>query len=48
MTTFDPDTQAQDPTVLRRIVREMDGTLGLNAEARQAGRIAEGDEARIL
>lgn len=48
MTTFDPDTQEQDPSVLRRIVREMDGTLGLNAEVVVPGEIGEWDVAEIL
>lgn len=48
MTTFDPDTQEQDPSVLRRIVREMDGTLGLNAEVVVPGEIGEWDFAEIL
>ena len=48
MTTFDPDTLAQDPGVLRRIVKQMDGTLGLNAEVLEKGEIAEGDAAEIL
>src|SRR5436190_1180418 len=30
MTTYDPDTLKQDPSVLRRIVNELDGTLGLD------------------
>ena len=30
MTTYDPDTQAQDPGVLRRIVREFGGTMALD------------------
>lgn len=48
MTTFDPDSQAQDPSVLRRIVQEMDGTLGLNAEVATPGEMAEWDFAEIL
>ncbi len=48
MTTFDPDTQEQDPSVLRRIVHQMDGTLGLNAEVLTAGEIAEEDFAEVL
>lgn len=48
MTTFDPDTLAQDPAVLRRIVQQMDGTLGLNAEVLEPGEIAEWDLAEIL
>jgi len=30
MTTYDPDTLEQDPTVLRRIVQEMGGRLALD------------------
>lgn len=43
MTTFDPDTQAQDPEVLRDIVARFDGTLALNAEVLRGGRLREGD-----
>ena len=31
MTTYDPDTLAQDPDVLKSIVRRFDGRLALNA-----------------
>jgi uncharacterized protein YcbX len=48
MTTYDPDTQAQDPSVLRRIVREFDGTLALNAAVVRAGRLAVGDAVDLL
>ena len=43
MTTYDPDTQAQDPEVLRDIVRRFDGTLALNAEVVRGGTLREGD-----
>lgn len=43
MTTFDPDTQEQDPTVLRRIVRDFGGTIGLDCDVVEPGRIAVGD-----
>ncbi len=43
MTTFDPDTQAQDPGVLRDIVARFDGTLALNAEVLRGGTLREGD-----
>jgi uncharacterized protein YcbX len=43
MTTFDPDTRAQDPGVLRDIVRRFDGTLALNAEVVRGGALREGD-----
>ena len=43
MTTFDPDTQAQDPGVLRRIVEKFDGVLGLNCGVLEGGVVAEGD-----
>src|SRR3954470_12375841 len=39
MTTFDPDTAAQDTEVLLRIHRELDGLLALNCEVLRAGRI---------
>lgn len=42
MTTFDPDTLVQDPGVLRKIVREFDGTLALNAFVIRGGRLRTG------
>jgi hypothetical protein len=39
MTTYDPDTLAHDPTVLRRIVREMGGRLALDTYVVRGGRI---------
>jgi uncharacterized protein len=43
MTTFDPDTLQQDRNVLRRIVRELDGTMALDCAVLQGGLIHEGD-----
>jgi hypothetical protein len=48
MTTYDPDTLEQDPTVLRRIVREMDGRLALDSYVVQGGRVAVGDPVELL
>lgn len=48
MTTFDPDSQVQDPQVLRRIVEAMEGQLGLNAEVLIPGVVAAWDLAEIL
>ena len=47
MTTFDPDTAAQDTEVLLRIHRELDGLLALNCEVLRPGRIRVGDTATI-
>jgi len=48
MTTWDPDTQAQDLGVLRDIARRFDGRICLNAEVLQAARIEAGDEVELL
>lgn len=48
MTTYDPDTLEQDPTVLRRIVREMDGRLALDSYVVQPGRVSVGDPVELL
>jgi MOSC domain-containing protein len=48
MTTFDPDTQAQDPEVLRRIVRELEGTLALDCSVVQGGRVRVGDPVSLV
>ena len=47
MTTFDPDTIAQDKEVLLRIHRELDGRLALDCEVLQPGRLKVGDPAEI-
>ena len=48
MTTYDPDTLAQDPSVLRRVVRELGGRLGLDCDVIQGGRLAVGDHVDLL
>ena len=48
MTTFDPDTQAQDPSVLLRIVRELDGSTALDSSVITPGKIRIGDQAHIV
>jgi uncharacterized protein YcbX len=48
MTTYDPDTQAQDPEVLKSIVRRFDGRLALNAAVVAGGRIHEGDTVELV
>jgi uncharacterized protein YcbX len=48
MTTWDPDTQEQDIDVFLRIRDRFGGRLALNAWAGREGRIAVGDEVRIL
>lgn len=47
MTSFDPDTIAYDPTVLRDIVRRFGGKLALNCEVIQGGRIETGMEVEV-
>jgi uncharacterized protein len=48
MTTFDPDTQVQDPSVLLRILRELDGSTALDSSVITPGKIRIGDQAQIL
>jgi hypothetical protein len=48
MTTFDPDTQAQDMAVLRTIVRDFDGTFGLNASVVNEGSLSVGDPVQAV
>jgi hypothetical protein len=48
MTTYDPDTQAQDLGVLRRIVHEFDGVMALDCAVVQGGRLAVGDAVTLL
>jgi len=47
MTTFDPDTLAQDVGVLRKIQREFEGSLALNCFVKSGGRIREGDAVEL-
>jgi uncharacterized protein YcbX len=48
MTTFDPDTQVQDRTVLARIRSDFSGTFALDAWVARAGRVSEGDTVTVL
>jgi uncharacterized protein YcbX len=48
MTTWDPDTQVQDPSVLRRIVEELDGRLSLDSAVERGGVIRVGDEVELV
>ena len=48
MTTFDPDTGAQDLNVLRGVQKKFDGTLGLNSFVIVPGRISTGDTVTLL
>lgn len=48
MTTFDPDTQVQDLSVLRRIVDDFGGTMALDSAVVSGGRIAIGDAVELL
>lgn len=48
MTTYDPDTLAQDRRVLQNIVRELDGTMALDTAVESPGLIREGDEVTLL
>ncbi len=48
MTTYDPDTQEQDPSVLQRIVNELDGSTALDSSVITPGRIRVGDPVEIV
>jgi uncharacterized protein YcbX len=48
MTTYDPDTQVQDPAVLRRIVREFGGTMALDCAVEAVGTVRAGDPVLLL
>ena len=48
MTTFDPDTLAHDPGVLRDIVRRFDGKLALNCDVLLGGEIRVGQEVTLV
>jgi uncharacterized protein YcbX len=48
MTTYDPDTNRQDPGVLRDIVRRFGGRLCLNAHVRRVGHVEEGDAVELF
>ncbi|HUB52885.1 MAG TPA: MOSC N-terminal beta barrel domain-containing protein [Terracidiphilus sp.] len=48
MTTYDPDTQEQNPRVLREIVAKFNGDLALNCFVLRGGTIREGDQVELL
>jgi len=48
MTTFDPDSGAQDLRVLQRVLKEFNGRLGLNCYVAGPGRISVGDEVELV
>jgi uncharacterized protein len=48
MTTFDPDTLAQDRNVLRDIVKRFGGTLALNCDVTRIGEIQLGQEVTLV
>ena len=48
MTTYDPDTQVQDSSVLKRVVKELDGTFALDCRVLRAGNIRIGDEVVLV
>ena len=48
MTTYDPDTQTQDLSVLRRIVEEFGGRMALDCAALRGGRIRVGDPVELI
>ena len=48
MTTYDPDTQAQDLSVLQRIVDDFDGRMALDSVVLTGGTIAVGDAVEVF
>ena len=48
MTTFDPDTLAHDPTVMRDIVKRFGGKLALNCNVVKAGEIQVNQEVKVV
>ena len=48
MTTFDPDTLAHSPEVLRDIVKRFGGKLALNCDVEQGGVIRVGQQVELL
>jgi hypothetical protein len=48
MTTWDPDTLEQDPSVLERIIAELGGRLALDTFVVEEGRVAVGDPVELL
>jgi hypothetical protein len=48
MTTYDPDSQEQDPGVLRRIVKEFGGRIALDCAVVEGGRLAVSDRVEMI
>jgi uncharacterized protein YcbX len=48
MTTYDPDTQVQDLSVLKRIVSEFGGRMALDCDVIEGGAIAVGDRVELV
>jgi uncharacterized protein YcbX len=48
MTTYDPDTQVQDLSVLQRIVDDFDGRMALDSAVLAGGTIAVGDPVELV
>lgn len=48
MTTYHPDTQEQDHSILRRIVRDFGGALSLDCAVVEPGRIKVGDPVELV
>lgn len=48
MTTFDPDSLAHDPDVLRDIVKRFGGKLALNCDVTRGGQIQVNEEVKIV
>jgi hypothetical protein len=48
MTTYDPDTQEQDLSVLKRIVSEFGGRMALDSDVIQGGTIDVGDRVELV
>ena len=48
MTTWDPDTQVQDRSVLQKIVDKLEGTLSLDSFVEQPGLIRVGDPVELI
>jgi uncharacterized protein YcbX len=48
MTTFDPDTAAQDVEVLKKIHRQFDGRLALDCQVVEPGLVVEGDPVTLV
>src|SRR5713101_20841 len=48
MTTYDPDTQVQDLSVLKRIVNEFGGRMALDCDVLEGGVLRVGDPVELL